>query len=111
MLVVQQHDVEVIGVGELSQLVELLLRLDAVAGRHLGHELVAVARNALQGDAEHLVHLAVRLGRLEEPDAVVVGVAHQAREAILPEFALHPAAEAAGAERQPCDFRLPICRA
>ena len=87
-----------------AELVELLLRIDAVLGRHLRHHLVAVARNALQGDAEHLVHLAVRFGRLEEADAVVVGVAHQPREPVLPELALHPAAEAARAERQPCDL-------
>ena len=104
VLPVQQHDVEVFGVGQAAELVELLLRVDAVAGRHLRHQLVAVARDALQGDAEHLVHLAVRFGGLEEADAAVVGVAHQPREPLLPEFALHLAADGACAERQPGDF-------
>ena len=31
MLVVQQHDVEIVGVRELTQLVDLLLRIDALA--------------------------------------------------------------------------------
>ena len=104
MLPVEQHDVEVFGVGEAAELVELLLRIDAVAGRHLRHELVAVTRDALQGDAEHPVHLAVRFGRLEEADAAIVRMAHQPRETLLPELALYLAADAARAERQPGDF-------
>ena len=78
--------------------------IDAVAGRHLRHELIAVTRNALQGDAEHPVHLAVRFGRLEEADAAIVRMAHQPREPLLPELALYLAADAARAERKPGDF-------
>ena len=39
---------------------------------------------------------------LEEADAAIVGVAHQMREAVLPQVALHLAADGAGAERQAC---------
>ena len=101
MLPVQQHDVEVIGVRELAQLVDLLLRIHAFAGGDLRHQPVAVARNALQRDAQHSVHVAVGLGGFEEADAAVVGVAHQPREAVLSQVALHLAAEGAGAEREP----------
>jgi hypothetical protein len=104
VLPVEQHDVEVVRVGEAAELVELLLRIDAVAGRHFRHQLVAVARNALQGDAQHPVHLAVRFGRLEEADTAIVGVAHQPRERVLPELALDLPADGARAEREPRDF-------
>ena len=93
-----------LGVGEAAELVELLLRVDTLACRHLRHDLVAVAGDALQRDPEHPVHLAVRFGRLEEADPAVVGMAHQPREAILPERALDLAAEAARAECEPGDF-------
>src|SRR6185437_2179978 len=101
VLPVQQHDVEVFGVRQFTQLVELLLRVDCfVKSRHLRHELITVARNPFQRDAEHLVHLAVGFGGFEETDAVVVGISHQASESILPELSLHLAAEASGAERE-----------
>ena len=73
----QQHHVEVIGIRELAQFVDLLLRIHAFARRHLRHEPVAIARNALQRHAEHLVHLAIGFGGLEEANAAVVGVADQ----------------------------------
>jgi hypothetical protein len=102
VLPVQQHDVEVVGVGQGAQLVEFLLRVDALVGRrHLGHQLVGVPGNPLQGDPQHLVHLAVRLGGLEEADAAVVGMAHQTGEPLLSELALHLAADAPGAEGEP----------
>ena len=43
-------------------------------------------------------------GGLEETDAVIVGVAHEAGEVLLSEFALHAAAERAGAEREARHF-------
>jgi hypothetical protein len=101
---VQQQDVEVIRVRQRAQLVDFLLRAHTVLGGHLGHQLIAVPRNTLQGDAQHLVHLTVRLGGLEEANAAVVGMSHQAREPLLPEIALNPAAEAPRAERQTRDF-------
>ena len=55
-------------------------------------------------DAEHPVHLAVGFRCLEEADAAVVGMAHEPREAFLPEVTLDAPAEAAGAERQPRDL-------
>src|SRR6185295_1433144 len=73
------------------------------------------------GDTQHLVHLTVRLGGLEEANAAVVGMAHQARETLLPELALNPAAEAPRAKRETRDLhpgppqgdevsrRLPLC--
>src|SRR5690606_25091697 len=109
VLPVKEHDVEVVRAGEPAELVELLLRVDTIAGRHLRHDLVALAGQALQGDAEHSVHLAVGLGRLEEADAAVVGMAHEPREAVLSERTLYPSAETARAERKPadCDARPP----
>ena len=53
------------GAGEAAELVELLPRFDTVAGRYLRHERVALTRNALQGDAEHLVHFGLTI--LAEP--------------------------------------------
>src|SRR5580700_5968434 len=100
MLPVQQHDVEVFGIREFAQLVEFLLRIHDWPGGHLRHDAIAIARNALQGHAEHPVHLAVRLSRLEEANAVVVGVSHQPRKPVLSQVALHLAAEAAGAKRE-----------
>jgi aryl-alcohol dehydrogenase-like predicted oxidoreductase len=93
------------GMGIIAmKLVEFLLRAHAVASGHLGHQLIAVPRETLQSDAQHPVHLAVRLGGLEEANAAVVGMAHQARKPLLPEFALNLAAEAPCAERQTRDF-------
>ena len=104
MLPVQQHDVEVFGVGQLAQLVELLLRIDAVVGRDFRHDAIAVARDSFQRDAEHLVHVAVGFGSLEEADAAVVGVANEPGEFVPGRVALHLAAEAAGAEGEAGDF-------
>ena len=47
MLPVQQHDVEVVGIRELSKFVDFLLRVYAVSGSDLRHQAVAVARNSL----------------------------------------------------------------
>ena len=88
VLVVQQHHVEVIGIRQLAQLIDLLLRIHAFARRHLGHQPVRIARNALQRHAQHLVHLAVSLGGLEEANAPVVRMADQLGELVLPQFAL-----------------------
>src|SRR5207244_4200444 len=55
-------------------------------------------------DAQHLVHLAIRLSCLEEANAAIVGIAHQPRETVLAEFALHLAAEAPCAKRKPRYF-------
>src|SRR6476619_7053318 len=104
MLPVEQHDVEIFRVCEAAELVELLLRIDTLAGRHLGHELVAVTRNALQGDAQHPVHLAVRFGRLEEADAAIVPMAHQPREPLLPELPMYLTADGARAKGKPGAF-------
>src|SRR5256884_9336205 len=53
---------------------------------------------ALQGDSEHPVHLAVRLSRLKEANALVVGVTHQPGKSVLSQIALYLAAEAACAK-------------
>src|SRR5262249_48601623 len=81
-------------------LVDLLLRTHPVASRHLGHQLIALPRDTLQDDAQHLVHLTVRLGGLEEANSAVVGMAYKARKPLLPEIALNLAAEATPAKRQ-----------
>ena len=88
MLHVEQHDVEVFGLRLFAHLVDRGLRIGVVGG-DLRHERVAVAGKPLESNAEHLVHLRIGLRSLKEADAVIVGVAHQARESILPQLALH----------------------
>ncbi len=88
VLVMHQHDVEIIGVGQLAQLVDFLERVHAFARGYLRHQPVGIARNALQRDPQHAVHIAVSLGGLEKADAAVVGVAHEAGELVLPQLAL-----------------------
>ena len=104
MLPVQEHNVEIFGIRELAELVEFLLRIHTLVGGDFRHQAIAIAWNALQGYAEHSVHVAVRLGSFEEANAAVVGVAHQAREAVLAEVALYLAAEAASAEGEARDL-------
>ena len=53
-----------------------------------GHQPVAVARQAFERDGQHLRHAVIALGGFEETNAAVVGVADQAGELFLPEFAL-----------------------
>ena len=72
--------------------------------RHLGHQPIAIARNALQGHAQHLVHSTVRFGSLEEADTALVGMAHQPRKLLLPQVALYLPGEAPRAEREPRHF-------
>src|ERR1019366_3757221 len=101
VLVMQQHHVEVIGVRQLAQLIDLFLRIYPFARRHLGHQPVGIARNALQRLTQHLVHFAVTLGGLEETNAPVVAVAHQSRYPALPQLALRSPGEGTGAQREP----------
>src|ERR1700722_18495952 len=67
-------------------------------GRHLGHQPIAIARDALQGDSQHIVHSTVRFGSLEEADTALVGVAYQPGELLLSQVALYLARVAARAE-------------
>src|SRR5580700_5391328 len=96
-----QHNVEVIGIRQLAQLIDLFLRIHPFARRHFGHQPVRIARNALQRHAQHLVHVAVSLRGFEEANAAVVRVAHQPGELILPQLALRSPADGPGAEREP----------
>src|SRR5262252_1233748 len=98
MLPVQQHYVEVVGIRQSAQLVEFLLRIHALSRGHLRHKPIAIAWNAFQSDSEHLVHFAVRLGSFEEANTLVVSVAHQLCESVLPQVTLYLAAEAACAK-------------
>ena len=100
MLPVQQHDVEIVRVGQLAQLVDFGLWIDTVVRSDFGHQPVAVARDALQRNAQHPVHVAIRFGCLKEADAAIVGISHQAVELILAQVALHFTAHTAGPERQ-----------
>jgi hypothetical protein len=115
MLPVQEHDVEVFGIRELAELVEFLLRIHTLVGGDFRHQAIAIAWNALQGYAEHPVHVAVGLGSFEEANAAVVSVAHQPGKAVLAEVALYLAAEAASAEGEARDLHsrlsqpYPIC--
>jgi hypothetical protein len=49
-----------------TQLVDLLPWITTFTRSHLRHESIAIARDAIQRHAEHFVHLAVRLSRLEK---------------------------------------------
>ena len=100
MLPVQQHHVEVFGIREFAQLVDFCLRIHTFPGGHLRHKAITIARNALQGDSEHPVHVAVRLSSLEKANAPIVGVAHQPGKPVLSQVALHLAAEAPSAKRE-----------
>src|SRR5262249_12817736 len=95
------HDIEVVGARELTQLIDLLLRIHSFARRHLGHQPVGIARNALQSRAQHLMHLAVTLGGLEKANAPIIRVAHQPGELLLPQFALRSPAKCPSAESEP----------
>jgi len=100
VLPVQEHDVEIFGVRELAQFVDLLQRVAVLTRGHLRHQPVAIPRNAFQRQAEHAVHIAVGLGGLKEANAAIVGVAHQSRELVLAQLALYFSAKCPGAERQ-----------
>jgi len=96
----QQQDVEVVGVQLLAIAIDHGHRIVGLLQAVFRHQPVAIARNAGQRDAQHVVHAGVVLRSFEETNAVVVGVADQARELLLAEFALHFAAEGARAEGQ-----------
>src|SRR5579871_794007 len=104
VLVMHQHHVEVIGVRLFAQFVNFGGRIDTIARRDLRHQAIRVARHTLECDAEHFVHFAIGLGGLEETDTVVVGVAHEPGELVLPEVALHLAAVGSGAEGEASHF-------
>jgi triose/dihydroxyacetone kinase / FAD-AMP lyase (cyclizing) len=101
MLPVEKDYVEVVGPGELAQLVDFLLWIYAVMRRDLGHQPIAIARNALQGDSEHLVHSTIRFGSLEEADTALVGMAYQPGELLLSQVALYLTGVASRAECEP----------
>ncbi len=115
MLIVHQHHVEIICIRQLAQLIDFFLRICTLAGRHLRHQPVGISRDAVERHAQHLVHLAVTFGGLEESNASVVGIPHQPGELVLPEFALGSPAHRSGAEREPRHLhagppkRYPIC--
>ena len=96
-----QHHVEVFGVRQLAQLVDLFLRIPIRTRRHFRHQPVRIARDALQRDGQHLRHTVIALGSLEEADAAVVGVTHQLGELFLAKLALRLPAHGSGAECQP----------
>src|SRR5258708_36825047 len=104
VLPVQQHDVEILRIGELPQLIELFQRVYARARGDLGHEAVAIARNAFQGHAQHAVHLAIRFRSFEETNTPFVSVANETSESFLPKVTLHHATDAARAEGEASDF-------
>ncbi len=101
VLIMQQRNIKVIGIGKLAQLVDLRARVHAVAGGHFGHQAVRIARQALECDSQHAVHVAIAFGGFEKADSLVVGVAHLAGELILPQLALYPAAYGPGPECEP----------
>ena len=104
VLPVEERDVEVVGVDLLAELIDADLRIDGIFGRHLGHELIGVARDAFEGDAEHAVHVVIGVGGFKEADAMVVGVADEAIEALLAEVALDRSIVGAGTEGEARDL-------
>src|SRR5258708_26239382 len=101
VLPMQQNDVKVLSLRGVPQLVELGLRVDPlVEGSHLAHQLIAVARQAFQRLSQHSRRL-VGLSRLKEADAVIVSIAHEPRELLLPQRGLYRTAVRSGSEGQP----------
>src|SRR5690348_1105499 len=100
----EKADVEVVRVSPLAQFVDLLHGVGALASGDLGHQLIAVARNALERDAKHGVHVVVRLRGLKKANAPVVSVADQLCKVRLSQFALHLPAEGTGAKSKARDF-------
>ena len=56
---VEQEDVEVVRVEFLAEAINGALRIVGLPPAELRHELVGVARDALEGGRQHLVHFAV----------------------------------------------------
>src|SRR5436305_6355205 len=101
VLPMQQHDVKVLSLRSLPQLFELGLRINPLMERsHLAHQLIAVARQAFKRLAQHCRRV-VGLGRLKEADAAIIGIAHQARELLLPQRGLYRTAVRPSSEGQP----------
>src|SRR5581483_9299475 len=86
---------------KFTQLIQLLCRRNITVRRDFRHQGVAVARYALQCDAEHAMHVAIRFRGLEETNAMVVGVAYQAGKLILSKIPLHAARHGASAKSKP----------
>jgi len=107
---VEQHDVEVVGVGLAAEVVEALLGIAVGVGSDLGHEAVGVAGDAAQGDAEHAMHFGVGFGGFEEADAAVVGVTDQGVELVLAEVALDCSVVGSGAEGEARDFDVRLAQ-
>ena len=59
MLPMQQHHVEVLSIGEFSQLIDLLKRICSFTRGHFRHNPIAIAGDSFQGDSEHPVHFGV----------------------------------------------------
>src|SRR5215472_16228539 len=101
VLPMQQHYVEVLSLRSAPELVELGLGFNPlVEGCDLAHQLIAVARQTLQRHSEHCRRL-VGLRRLKETDAMIVGIAHQPRELLLPQRCLYRPSVRPGSEGQP----------
>ena len=90
----------------LAKLIDLGSGIAGGGRAVLRHELVAVARDALERDGQHLRHAVIAFGGLEEADAAVVGVADEPGELRLPELTLHAAAEGAGSKSESRDFHV-----
>jgi hypothetical protein len=101
-----QHHIEVIRIRQLAQFVDLPLRVHALAGRHLRHQPVRIARDSFQSHAQHPMHFGISFGSFVETNAPVVSVPHQLSELILAKVALHLAAESTGPEREPRHFHI-----
>src|SRR5579862_3360055 len=101
MLPVQQHDVKILSLRDTPQIIKLSLGVDALMKRsNLAHQTIAVAWQTFERRAQHPWRL-VSLCRLEEADAVVVRIMHQARELLLPQGGLHCTAVRPGSKCQP----------
>src|SRR5215471_21209712 len=100
VLPVQQHDVKVLSLRDVPQLVELGLRVSPlVEGSHLAHQLIAVARQPFKRLSQHSRCL-VGLGRLKEANAAIVSIAHQPGELLLPQRSLYRTAVRSSSEGQ-----------
>src|ERR1700736_6805135 len=102
----QQENVNVVGIQLLPELVDLGGWIARGRRAVLSHQLVAVARNALERDGEHLRHAVIALGRFEKADAPIVGVTDLSSELLLPKLTLNAAPVSAGPECEPRHFDI-----
>ena len=102
----QQENVDVLRAQLPAKLINLGSGIAGSGRAVFRHELVAVARDALERDGEHLWHAVITFGGLEEANAAVIRVTDKPGELRLPKLTLHAAGEGAGSKSESRDFHV-----